>query len=481
LRIKALLFIVVAASLGGVIAWMFKSSQDEIDKIRSSTTKIRSDVVWIKKIFHAGQIPLSYGTLTDDNIKDVIVSSGELNIGRGPKILALNGKTGKMLWSRRFSFSLSHQPVVIDINQDEIDDILVSGDSDNIFALNGLNGEVLWDLNKSNPDRSPEAKGKFSHITLISDLNADGTQDLFIVQSTDKIHSIKNKFSWLYKINSSNGLILQIKKSASPYTVTAAPSAIITADSPSVVLAILHKSKISQKNTGALLSINLKTLDEQWVYDFGEKEKLFRPITILKSKSTSGPVVFANNGKATVVKINGTSGHLMWKRKHKDIKSMSASTPGQFNLDPAIDLVLQLSKTEGKVIEGFIVKLDGDTGDLISEKSFEKMASSSPLTVDFNHDGYDETVVLANDTLDNNVATQSVFSIFDGKKDKLSHTISFSGFAPSTPTLHDLDGDGNLDLLINVQGQVFRIELKHSHGVASHWSQQHGPFNNGSF
>ncbi|MEZ4744264.1 MAG: PQQ-binding-like beta-propeller repeat protein [Bdellovibrionota bacterium] len=480
MNIKTLAFLGFSAFLGGVIAWAFKSSQEEIDRIIKSRPKIHSNVVWIKNIFLSGETPIGVGQFDSRETKDVIVAGGEVGVGRGPMIFALSGDGGHIIWSRRFAFPVKNEPIIIKINDDALDDVIVSGESNNVYALDGKNGSLLWSLAKANANIDFGDK-YFSEISLIDDLDADGIKDLLLrqeVSNSEENNSAKvNDGGKIYKVSSKTGKILS---SYDSFANISSSAAALYFKNGSESTLILPYGTASER--GMLVALNYKTMEEKWRYPFDNEGKVFSLAATIPKKNWSDSVLFALNSSGSLVKLNTENGQVKWMRTYEGWEATTNPVLGHFNDDGVIDVAAVFSLGQWPDYKkAKIVWFDGKNGQVINESNFGLYAQASPLTADFNGDGYDELIVISNSSTERDETTPSLFAVFDGKTNGLISDISFSGYSASTPQLTDVDDNGMLDLLMNVHGQVFRVSLKHSRRAVKRWYKLNGPNGNGSF
>ena len=116
--------------------------------------------------------------LNNDNITDIIIAAetGHWKIA----VHAINGKTGKMLWTFADDGDcISAKPAIGDLNSDDIMDIVIGSEvcqaslgtgRSKIYAINGNNGKILW--------RYPAPKGFSIPFIGLANLHADGRLDV---------------------------------------------------------------------------------------------------------------------------------------------------------------------------------------------------------------------------------------------------------------------------------------------------------------
>ncbi|MFC2021106.1 PQQ-binding-like beta-propeller repeat protein [Chloroflexota bacterium] len=75
--------------------------------------------------------------VNNDNIQDVIATSGY-------QVHAVDGRTGKQIWSFQATNNLWRVAVTTDIDSDRTPDLAVGGQSGFMYVLSGKDGELLW-------------------------------------------------------------------------------------------------------------------------------------------------------------------------------------------------------------------------------------------------------------------------------------------------------------------------------------------------
>jgi pSer/pThr/pTyr-binding forkhead associated (FHA) protein/outer membrane protein assembly factor BamB len=138
-------------------------------------------------LFHRVGNPSStaIGKFDEDDIDDVVVAfAGE--------IVVLNGKTGAIIWEWESSVALTDEtslpiaPVLGDINNDGILDVVCGSDKGHVYAVNGVTeGEkYLWDFNMG--EEIPFSAALF-------DFNGDKTIDVAIVSRKGIIYLVSGE------------------------------------------------------------------------------------------------------------------------------------------------------------------------------------------------------------------------------------------------------------------------------------------------
>lgn len=130
-----------------------------------------------------------------NDIPQCTMHNGQMDLCEGG-VLALNGITGDVMWKFWGSFAIFSLFCKFDINNDRINDCIVSGPGGLLICLDGKSGRKLWDISNSKDFsmRSPEEIDVNSvdlyTVNLMRDLDSDGIPDV-IGAHTDERFGIR--------------------------------------------------------------------------------------------------------------------------------------------------------------------------------------------------------------------------------------------------------------------------------------------------
>ena len=83
--------------------------------------------------------------LNQDGVKDIIYGGGTDGIASNNGIIAINGANGSLLWKRPSRNEVFGSAIFMDITNDGISDVFISGRQAQLLAINGATGALIWD------------------------------------------------------------------------------------------------------------------------------------------------------------------------------------------------------------------------------------------------------------------------------------------------------------------------------------------------
>jgi len=123
--------------------------------------------------------------LNGDGVLDIVMGAGQNEFQFSKQgILALNGKTGELLWQQAATDQVYGSATFCDITGDGVKDVFIGGRSPHFRALNGKTGAVLWEYSYDQYKNDPimqYARFNFNNSVLVPDQNNDGLQDVLTV------------------------------------------------------------------------------------------------------------------------------------------------------------------------------------------------------------------------------------------------------------------------------------------------------------
>ena len=114
-----------------------------------------------------------------DGIGDIILGAGREEFHACDSgVMALDGRTGKMIWNVKTVDNIYGSAALKDLNGDHIEDVIIGGRSAELLAIDGKSGKVLWRFDKKSgsqkwfnfynaqfiPDQDSDGGGRYSNV-----------------------------------------------------------------------------------------------------------------------------------------------------------------------------------------------------------------------------------------------------------------------------------------------------------------------------
>lgn len=148
----------------------------------------KSQLVWDKKFFIIGsQSSPRAADLNGDGIQNIVMGAGKNEFQESDQgIIALNGKTGELLWQQSALDQVYGTATFYDISGNGVKDIFIGGRSPHLKALDGKTGKVLWEYKYQfeNDSILKYARHNFYNLDLIPDQNKDNWPDLLALNGS---------------------------------------------------------------------------------------------------------------------------------------------------------------------------------------------------------------------------------------------------------------------------------------------------------
>lgn len=158
-------------------------------------------------------------------------------------VLALNGKTGDILWIHWTAHAIFSIDCDLDLTNDKIKDCIICGRNGILHAVNGYNGTSIWEIPVR--DLSILEEWKFSDIydaRFIADINGDDVGDII---ASHVIHSRKIHTSEVLIISGINGNIIHNSVLPNTEQLFLAPQKLIHPDGENIFILVTSSQKQS--------------------------------------------------------------------------------------------------------------------------------------------------------------------------------------------------------------------------------------------
>jgi outer membrane protein assembly factor BamB len=420
------------------------------------------------------------GDLNHDGTPDVVVGTGVQFHGGG--VAALDGRTGKQLWSHRFSDEAYPTPALVDLNHDGTPDVVIGGRAKDLYALNGRNGNVLWSFVAANAGRATHAAGSIGTATVLRDLDGDGVPDLLFTQSGDTGDLAKRPPGLIHIVSGANGKLLATFTTPDHREIYSVPSVVDTGTGADRRILLVFGTG-GESLPGHLVRLTLQPSaadglahpHADWSIPTGTVGIVAAPLLVQSSHRSD---VFADLYSGWVFRADARTGKVCWRTVELPGVMPTTSAVGRFGGLPAPSVV---SKTMGGTSQ--LQWLDGNTGKVVARDTAGGQSWASPITADLDGDGLDEVIVSIAEHVPQggfeNPSDKSTtrIIIYSGRDRHELWSMNLRGWTSATPLLTTAFGDHYV-LLVPHLDRVARIDLDGPIGTAA-VSGYRGPHNNG--
>ncbi|RDC62458.1 outer membrane protein assembly factor BamB family protein [Adhaeribacter pallidiroseus] len=429
--------------------------------------KSKSNVVWDKNLYSIGSQSSPRATdLNQDGTLDIVMGAGKNEFeGSEQGILALDGKTGKVLWQQQAPDQVYGSATLYDITQDNVSDVFIGGRSPHLKALDGKTGKVIWEY-KYQFEHDPIlkfARFNFYNLALIPDQNNDGFQELLTINGGNanaQPNSTKDRFPGvLMVIDAKNGQVLAADTMPDGRESYMSPVCfkrpaeqewhILFGTGGETIAGNLYLAKLTDLMQHKLS--RAKIIASEKGHGF------IAPPVVVDITNDQVPDLVAISHGSTIFALDGQNQQLIWQQQIPETESSNSFAVGYFTDDAIPDFFTFVSKGAWPSNTGTRqILLDGKNGKIAYQNALGCSGFSSPVVYDLNHDGQDEVILSINEyDCNRSLLNQTSFPIenkllaIDFKHNSINPIDQTKGFKNifSTPWLGDLDQDGYLDIV----------------------------------
>ncbi len=433
----------------------------------NSCSKRKSELVWDNNLSIIGsQSSPRASDLNNDGVLDIVMGAGTNEYQKSSQgILALDGKTGELVWQQQAPDQVYGAATFYDITGDGIKDVFIGGRSPHFKALNGKTGEIIWEYRYTYENDSilKHARFNFNNSVLVPDQNGDGLLDLLTVNggnSKADPNSEVNRFPGVLMLfDSKTGNVIASdtmpdgKESYMSPLCFVQPGekeyTIIFGTGGETISGHLYQAKLSDLLQKRLSNATIIATEHGHGF-------IAPPVLADISMDNYYDVVAISHG-STAFAIDGKTQKQLWKSPLENTESSNSFAVGYFTDDKVPDFFTFVSKGQWPNSTGTLqVMLDGKNGEVAYRDSMGCTGFSSPVIYDLDDDGFDEAIISINEfDCSFGFAGKSPADIenkliaIDFKDHSFQVVDQTRGFKNifSTPWIGDLDDDGYIDII----------------------------------
>ena len=404
--------------------------------------------------------------LNEDGILDIVIGAGGDEFqGCDSAVMAFDGKNGEMLWHVPGRDQMVGSVIFFRIDEDHVQDVIISGRAGQLMAINGKKGKVIWEFHTSDDfERSPDSVFlNFYGPQLIPDQDQDGKQDLLVAYGGDATipwHEADRPAGKLMLVSSRTGRLLaqaEMPDGAETYMTPLCADlkgdgklTIIFGSGGETLDGRLYRIPFNRLLTNDLSSATLMAS--------GNSRGFIAPPVLADITHDGTLDIIANAVDGRIMAFDGEDNSIIWENRLPEAEVYGSLAVGHFNQDNTPDFFTNFGVGIFPEVEKSIqLMVDGNTGEIEFMDSLGFLQIGSPLAVDMDGDGWDEALMSVNwyDTRLNRNHYNSLYGIrnqllvFHFAR-KASHILlgDFVGANPAaTPFIGNLDGDDKMDII----------------------------------
>lgn len=425
--------------------------------------------MWSQSLYQIGSQSSPRATdLNSDGTLDIVMGAGTEELAPNNQgVIALDGKTGEILWQQKATAQMVGSATFYDITNDGISDVFIGGRNHNLKALNGETGEILWEYQYTFEEDSilQYARYNFYNSVMVPDQNEDGHPDLLTV----------NGGNWDALPDSANDrypgvLILFDTRSGEILAADTMPDGQESYMSPICFTQPNSEELIVIFGTGGetmsghlyqttLADLKAGNLTKAIAIATEEGHGFIAPPVVADITQDGYYDIIAASHASQIYAIDGKSLNKVWSRSFDQMECSNSLAVGQFTDDEIPDFMAIMSQgTWPDYTVAQQVVLDGKDGTTTFQDSYGCFSLSSPVVYDVNNDGQDEAIFSIAEYNCNMEFTEDIRSpttlssqlvsldLSRGSYKVLDQTEGFKNIY-STPWIGDLDQDGYLDIV----------------------------------
>lgn len=423
------------------------------------------EIIWHKNLPSLGTFSsIKCSDLNQDGVLDVVMGAGKNEFEESESgVIALNGKTGDVLWTVPCKDQMVGTAAFLNIDNDGVDDLIIGGRAAQLFAISGKTGAVIWSYKITNHQHDAQGYLRFNFYTpqVLDDVDSDQIQDILITNGGNiAAQTNRGRYPGVLAIMSgATGAIIAIDTMPDGHETYMSP--------------VLFKNATTGKHdiifgTGGETvggSLYKTTLQDLRSNDISKAEVLLTkeahgfiapPVLVDLNQDNSLDIICNWHG-GEMVAIDGLDHQIMWTVALENTELNNMPTPGDVNFDGIPDFFSSFSQGVWPKSTGTVqVIVDGHNGKIIHRDTFGCVGFSTALSYDMNGDGAHEFLWNSN--------SHNCTGIYLGATNYQMHVLDFANQKESiwypevkaknigsTPWIGDADGDQNLDVFFCLQ------------------------------
>ncbi len=396
--------------------------------------------------------------LNRDGIGDIILGAGKNEFDFSDSaVVALDGKTGKLLWKNSARDQMFISAGLLDITKDGIKDVIIGGRSSEFMAINGSNGKTIWRFDTLKYSENHKKKWfNFYNPQIIDDQDGDGIEDILVANGGDIYvppHNPNRATGRIVVISSKTGKLLAEAMMPDGKEIYMSIAALKIKDDYKIIFGTGGETIGGNLFVGNLKSILKGDLSSSKKIATSSNKGFIAPPVWVEITGDSEPDIVVNAVDGRIMAFDGKTLNPLWSKQFPNTEAYSSSAVGYFTDDNIPDFFVSYA-------QGVWPKLDwtkqyminGKNGNVEFSDSLGFYQTSSPVVADVNGDGRDEAILSINyqvlDSLNRKTFYNTLMVIEFGANEVMQLIDGLEGHnVSSTPWIGDLDNDKMLDII----------------------------------
>jgi len=403
--------------------------------------------------------------LNGDGVLDIVSGTGIEEESTG-SIIALDGANGTLLWEVNTSGEMFSSAQFADLDGDTNPDVILGGRNHQLFAVNGINGSIIWQFDSNNDERSQWFQ--FYTGQFIDDQNADGIVDWLTSNGGDPLKQPgePRDNGYLMIISGSTGEIISVADTPDSRETYMSP--LIYQPHPEMETEVIFGTG-GETWDGGLWTTSIADIMSG---DIDNATRIVDPVPDVAKGIMAPPAIVDMNidgiqdlvvstFDGRLIALDGRNYSEIWNidvKEHvqggliSDAESWASPTIGYFTNDSVPDVFSHFVIGVFPMYSGSIsIMIDGATGQILWSEDTSHTIFTSPLAVDMNGNGRDEILMIRGGGELFSDSGEYVFyneaSVFNTCQMSLNTLFNESQMSIGTPTIVDIDSDGDLELI----------------------------------
>lgn len=415
--------------------------------------------------------------LNNDRTLDIVLGAGENeNVASDSSVIAVDGKTGELLWAVAASNQIVGSAIFLDVTDDGIAEVFIGGRSAEYMCINGATGQVLWRFKPSDENDIMRCCFRYNFVNaqFIHDVDADGYGDLLISNGGNadaRPFTMEGRHPGVIAIMSSrsgNVIVADTVPDGQETYMTPVVHDFLGSGKKEVVIGTGGETLGGHLFRFSLNDLLDGKIDSMTTLLTRNKYGFMAPPTIAEVNGDGVKDMVVNWFGGSMIAIDGKTNDVIWEARVPETETYSMPVPGRFNADSVTDFFSLFNKGAWPRNIGSVqVMVNGADGTVIFRDSLGCMGYSTPVSFDSNGDGYDEVLysvnsffcdppAFAGDDIINSKHTLQLFDFHNTEKRVVGEKAEAKNIS-STPWVGDLDSDGYLDIVYCIQRNQLKV------------------------